>query len=128
MSQEPRLTACEGLWGEDRTALLRRTRLVLNVMRVPGEFIGLRLVMAIAAGAVVVSEPMTDPFPFVPGVHFVEAPLARLLDEARNLLEDEPRRRKVAEAGQALLEGQLTMTQSLQRVLFASPDSGTTSR
>jgi hypothetical protein len=122
IASEPRLTSWEGVWGEDRNALLRRTRIVVNVQRVAGTFFGLRLVMAIAAGAVVVSEPMTDPYPFVPGVHFVEAPLDRLLDEARDLLDDEPRRQRIAEAGQALLAAELTMTHSLERVLFGTPD------
>jgi hypothetical protein len=115
--EEPRLTVLDGVWGEERGDLLRRTRVVLNVGRTPGNFVGLRLVLAIAAGAVVVSEPMTDPFPFVAGVHFVEAPLDGLLDAARELCADEPRRRRIAEAGQQLLTSDLTMANCLRRAL-----------
>lgn len=117
--EEPRLTTSEGIWGQDRNALLRRARVVLNVQRVPGNFVGLRIVLSLAAGAVMVGEPMTDPHPFVPGVHFVSAPLDRLLDEARALLADEPRRRRMAEAGQELLLGELSMANCLSRVLGA---------
>ena len=75
------------------------------------------MVLALAAGAVVVSEPMADPFPFVPGVHFVEAPADGLLAAARDLIADEPRRRRIASAGQSLLAGDLAMAASLKRVL-----------
>jgi hypothetical protein len=116
-AQEPRLAVLDDVWGEERGRLLRRTRTVLNVARTPGNFVGLRLVLAIAAGAVVVSEPMTDPFPFVAGVHFVAAPLEGLLDAARELCADEPRRRRIAEAGQALLADELSMASCLRRAL-----------
>lgn len=111
------VTVVEGVWGDDRNSLLRRSRVVLQVHRFPGTFIGIRLVLALAAGAVVVSEPMRDPYPFVPGIHFIEAPLDRLPEEARALLADEPRRRRIAEAGQELLAGDLSMVRSLGRVL-----------
>jgi hypothetical protein len=116
-AEEPRLTVLDGVWGQERGDLLRRSRVVVSVARVPGNFVGIRLVLAIAAGAVVVSEPMTDPFPFVGGVHFVEAPLEGLLDAARELHADEPRRRRMAEAGQALLAGELSMARCLSRAL-----------
>jgi hypothetical protein len=111
------VTVAEDLWGESRTAMLRRTRVVVEVHRFPGTFVGIRLAMALAAGAAVVSEPMTDPCPFVPGVHFVEADVDRIADEARALLADERRRRCIVEAGQALLAEELTMTRSLAAVL-----------
>jgi hypothetical protein len=116
-AEEPSLTVLDGVWGEERGDLLRRSKVVLNVARTPGDFVGNRLVLAIAAGAVVVSEPMTDPFPFVAGVHFVEAPLEGLLDAARELHADEPRRQSIANAGQALLTGELSMVRCLSRTL-----------
>jgi hypothetical protein len=117
LASEPRLRMAEHVWGEERNLLLRRARVVVNVQRVEGTFIGLRLVLALAAGAVVVTEPMADPHPFVAGVHFVEAPLERLLPEARGLLADEARRQEIVAAGQELLAGELSMTRCLQRVL-----------
>lgn len=114
---EPRLHFLDGVWGAERGDLLRRSKIVLNVCRLPGDFVGVRLVLAMAAGAVVVSEPLTDPFPFVAGVHFVEAPLEGLLDAARDLEADEPRRRRIAAAGQSLLADELSMATCLSRAL-----------
>jgi hypothetical protein len=111
------LHIADGVWGHDRAALLRRTRVVVDIHRIPGNFVGMRLLLAIAAGAVVVTEPMTDPFPFVPGVHHLEATLEDLLPVAAELAGDDRRRADMVEAGQALLRGDLAMRVSLGRVL-----------
>jgi hypothetical protein len=105
------------VWGPERDALLRDSRAVLDVHRVPGNFIGLRLLLTLAAGAVLVTEPMDDPHPFVPGEHYISAPLASLPEELEAILRDEPRRRRIVEAGQALISGPLTMARSLRLVL-----------
>jgi hypothetical protein len=110
----------EASWGPERDALLRRTRVMLDVHRVPGNFVGLRLLLSLAAGVALVSEPMTDPWPFVPGVHFVEAQLEGLLDAGLALIDDEARRRAIVLAGQALIRDDLSMAASLRRVLDAS--------
>jgi len=62
--EELLLRILENVWGAERNALLRRSKVVLNVSWPPGDFIGLRIVLALAAGAVVVTEPLADPFPF----------------------------------------------------------------
>lgn len=108
-----------GTWGGERSILLRRARIVLNVQRVPGNFTGLRSVLAGAAGALVVSEPVTTPEPFVPGVHYVEAPAARLAATIHEVLADRPRRLAIARAAQALVVEELTMRRSAERLLAA---------
>jgi hypothetical protein len=107
----------ERMWGEERAALLRRTRVMVDVHRVPGNFVGLRLLLSLAAGVALVTEPMTDPAPFRSGVHYVEAPVESLLAVATALADDAPRRAALVEAGQALLRGELAMRRSLERVL-----------
>src|SRR5262245_46815343 len=56
----------EASWGAHRDALLRRTRVMLDVHRVPGNFIGLRMLLSLAAGVALVTEEITDPWPYVP--------------------------------------------------------------
>ena len=115
------LQIVEGVWGVEREALLRRTRVLVDVHRVRGNFVGLRLVLALAAGVVVVTEPMTDPFPFVPGVHYIEASTPELLGVASDLAADATRRAVIVEAGHDLLRGELAMRESLRRVLDIGP-------
>lgn len=117
------LQVVEGVWGEERASLLRRTRVLVDVQRIPGNFAGMRLLLAIAAGTALVTEPMTDPSPFIPGVHYLEAPSDRLLGVASELAADDRRRAALVDAGQALLRHELTMRGSLERVLAAAPAS-----
>jgi glycosyl transferase family 1 len=105
------------VWGEERRALLSSARVMLDVHRVPGNFGGLRILLALAAGAVLATELLDDPRPFVPGVHYVEAPLADLPAAIGALLADEPTRRRIAEAGQVFVSTELTMQRSLAAVL-----------
>lgn len=90
---------------------------MLDVHRVPGNFVGLRLLLALAAGAVLATEPLDDPRPFVPGVHYVEAPLPELPAAISAMLANEPMRRRIADAGQAFVSTDLTMERSLAAVL-----------
>jgi hypothetical protein len=113
----------EGVWGPARNTLLRRARVLVDVHRIPGNFVGMRLLLGLAAGAVVVTEPMADPAPFVPGVHYVEAPLSEVLDVATLLAADDARRTALVDAGQALLRDDLAMRTSLRRVLGVGADS-----
>lgn len=117
------LTTAEGVWGSERAALLRRTRVLVDVHRIPGNFVGLRLLLSLAAGAALVTEPMTDPGPFIPGTHYLEAPASRLIDVATDLAADEVRRARLVDAGQALLRDELTMRASLEQVLAIRPGS-----
>ncbi len=114
------LTIVEGVWGSERAALLRRARVVVDIHRIPGNFVGLRLLLTLAAGAVLVTEPMTDPWPFIPDVHYVEAQASDILGVACAVAEDGVRRVRLVEAGQALLRDSLTMQASLGRVLAAA--------
>src|SRR5436190_14174655 len=114
------LTVVEGAWGDERAALLRRTRVVVDVHRIPGNFVGLRLLLTLAAGAALVTEPMTNPWPFVAGVHYLEAPASDVFDVAAGLANEDAQRVRLVEAGQALLRGDLTMQASLERVLAAA--------
>jgi hypothetical protein len=107
----------DGVWGPERDAILGRSRTVVDIHRVPGNFTGLRFLTAFAAGAVLVTEPLDDPYPFVAGRDHIEAPADRLVDEVAALLDDEPARRTMAAVAQERLRGELSMRAILERVL-----------
>jgi hypothetical protein len=111
----------DGVWGAERGAILHRARVMVDVHRIPGTFVGIRLVLALAAGVAVVTEPMPDPRPFVDGVTHLEVPTEALLDTARALAADEPRRREIVAAGQALLADRLRLGDSIRAVIGSLP-------
>jgi hypothetical protein len=90
---------------------------VVDLQRVPGNFAGLRILLAGAGGAAYMSEPMVDPHPFAAGVDHVEAPAEALPSEIRTLLADEPRRCAMVRVLQHRMREDLSMETSLRQVL-----------
>jgi hypothetical protein len=113
------LQRLDGVWGAERDAILARTRVIVDIHRIPGNFTGLRFLTAIAAGAVLVTEPLDDPHPFVPGVDHIAVRIDDLPAAVAALVADEPKRLQIAASGQLRLVGDLSMRASLERVLAA---------
>jgi hypothetical protein len=113
------VVSLEGVWGAERNAILSRTKVVLDIQRIPGNFTGLRFLTSMAAGAVLVAEPIDDPHPFVPGVDHLEAPEGALAEVVASVVADQERWLEIASAGQARLTGELSMRASLEQVLAA---------
>lgn len=111
-SQSP----AKGYWGDARTTLLNRTRILLHIPRYPGHLSD-RFLMGMANGALVVSEPMVLPEPFQPGVHYVECTADRLPETVRAYLADGNARRRVVEAAHALVSAELTLDRTYARLL-----------
>jgi hypothetical protein len=85
-----------------RTELLQRARVVLNVLRFPWEFPGPRLFVSAACGALCVSNEAVQNEPFQPGLHFIRAPRARMAESISwYLTNEEERRRRAARALQS---------------------------
>ena len=105
------------VFGAERHALLARTRVVADVHRLPGTHPIFRFILATAAGAAIVSEPMAQPAPLVPGVHYVEAETGDLARAIVELLADEPRRQRMVEAAQQLLTTDLDLRRTLPLAL-----------
>jgi hypothetical protein len=104
-------------WGEDRTRLLNRVRVLLNVARRPGELSGLRLMLGMANGALVVSEPIYDSAPYIAGRHYLSAPLDDLPATIAGVLADEESRARLARAGHRFATTEVTLERSVMRVM-----------
>jgi hypothetical protein len=115
-------------WGEPRTQLLNRTKILLNLQRFPGELAGLRMILGMANKALVVSEPIYMPGPYVEGTHWVGATIERMPEVIAPYLADPARRRPLVEAGFDLVTRTLTLARSaahiVDMVLAAKPDCG----
>lgn len=104
-------------YGTDRRRVLERARVSMDVHRIPGGYPLYNFILASAAGAALVTEPLVRPEPLVPGVHYVEAGSSDLAKAARDLLLDEPRRLRIVEAAQALLTSDLDLRRNLESAL-----------
>lgn len=109
------------LYGEERTEMLNRTAVLLNVLRAPQDFVGQRLLLGAANGALVVSEPMTDASPFVPGRHFVSGSLSELADLAEHYARDATARQPITDEARRFVHDEMSAAATLARVLAALP-------
>jgi hypothetical protein len=105
------------LFGEPRVELLNRTKILLNLARQPGQLSGLRMILGMANGALVVSEPIWLADPYVPGQHFVQAPLDELPDLIRYYLEHEDERLTITERARRFVTTELNRAAGLDRLV-----------
>lgn len=104
-------------WGENRTHLINRAKIFLNLSRHEGQFSGERLILGMANRALVVSERMFRPEPFVPGTHYVAASLDEIPGLVERFLADAEAREQVAAAGHLFVTRDLTLGRSVARIV-----------
>lgn len=104
-------------WGDSRTELLNRTKIMLALARHRGQAADMRLFLGMANGAFVLSEPVYLPYPFEPGRHYVEAQIEEMAETARRYLADDEARRRIAAEGHAYVTQKLTLKRSLTNML-----------
>lgn len=104
-------------WGDSRTELLNRTKILLNLSRHPGLQNDVRLMIGMATGALVVSEPICYPEPYIPGQHYVEAPLDEMAHTIRRYADDASAREEITAAAHAFVTEELTMKKMFARQL-----------
>ena len=105
------------VFGHERTVLLNRTRVVLNVLREPWDNHSLRYFLAAPNRAVVVTEPTLPHTPFMPGVHLVSAPVEKLADTIAYYVEHDAERAQIADRAYELVTTELTMRRSVSDIL-----------
>lgn len=108
-----------GVWGEERNALLNRTKIYLSVYRHPSASSGLRFGLGMGNGAMVVSEPVADASPFVAGEHFVEAPVPHLAQAILQYLRDDDARSQICRAAARQLETHYSLIDSAAQMIAA---------
>jgi hypothetical protein len=107
-----------GCFGEERTCLLNRSRIVFDIPRLPWEMPLMRLLMSMSCGAVVVSSWTGDPAPFT-AANLVQAGEEKLAETIAWYLDHEDERRRIADAGAEFVTERLTLEQSVGTILRA---------
>jgi hypothetical protein len=103
-------------WGESRTRLINRAKIFLNVPRFAGQFALLRFALGACNKALVVSEPLYNSAPFVPGEHYVVATYPEMPGVIQFYLAHEEERRKIAENGYHLTVNKCLLSHSIDRL------------
>jgi hypothetical protein len=104
-------------FGDARTELLNRTKILLNLARFPGQHSGPRLTLGMANGALVISEPMYRDDPYVAGEHFISSSLEEMPETIRRFLADDEERERIARQGHDFVTTKLTMARSIEQLL-----------
>lgn len=108
-------------FGEDRTTLLNRARIVVNLHQYPWHLERIRMFLAMANGALLVSErPVADPEPFEVGTHLLAADTEGLADAIAGVLADAGRWTATTEAARRQFAAQpdyTALASHLQRLL-----------
>lgn len=104
-------------WGDARTQILNRTKIVLNIPRHPGLMAESRWPVTLATGALLLSEPVYLPEPYVPGKHYVEAPVDEMAATARRYLDDEDARLRITDEAHRFMTEELTLERSFAELL-----------
>lgn len=107
-----------GCFGEERTRLLNRTKVLLNFHKFPWEFPLMRLMMAMACGALVVSEQAETPPGFFDERHLVIRPLDGLLDAVVEHLQDDETRQRITAAAYRRVTAELTLERVMGEALL----------
>jgi len=104
-------------WGENQRQLLNRTKVLLNLQRHPGEFSGMRMLLGMTNRALVISEPVDLPEPYVPGRHYIEATVEQMPAVIRFYLEHPDERELIVSEAYRFVSEELTMQASVNRIL-----------
>jgi hypothetical protein len=103
--------------GDERSRLLRRTKIVVNLMRQPWDCNILRFYLSAPNRTLMITEPILRHTPVQPGVHLVEAPFAQLADTIARYLSDDKAREHISNAAYELVTKELTMANGIRRIL-----------
>ena len=107
----------KALWGDERTRFLNRTKIVVHLQRYPGKVASKRFILAMANGALVISEPSYRADPFVDGQHFISAPIEKMPDAIRYYLAHPEERERITATAHRFVTQEVTWVRTMSRVL-----------
>jgi hypothetical protein len=106
-----------GCFGEERTLLLNRSKIILNLQKYPWEFPVIRLLMAMGCKTLVVSERATDPGPFVHGRHVIVRDAPELGEALIRYLEKDAERSRIVDEAHSFVTEHFTLASLLSDAL-----------
>jgi hypothetical protein len=105
------------VFGEKRTILLNRTKIVLNLLREKWDDNSMRYFLAAPNRALIITEPTLPHTPFLAGMHLVEAPIDQIADSICYYLSHEEERRRIVDQAHQLVTTDLTLRKAVGQIL-----------
>ena len=106
------------VFGEERTTLLNRSKIVVNIMRKKWDNNAGRFYLAALNRALLITEPMLPHNIFIlPGVHLIESPIDQLVSTIVYYIDHEDEREKIATQAQQLVTKEITVQNTLTKIL-----------
>ena len=111
------------IFGEERTELLNRTKVVLNLLRQNWDNNSMRLFLAALNRALIISETMLPHNPaFVEGKHMIEAPINQLTETIVYYLSHDSERQQITDEAYKLVTEKITTQNTLGWILDIAID------
>ena len=108
------------IYGEERTQILNRTKITLNLLRTWYDENSLRICMAAPNRSLFLTEPLLPHVPqYKAGTHYVAATIEEMADTIMYYLEHEAERQQIVENAYQLLMTDVTMYNSVQHIMEA---------
>jgi len=108
-------------YGDARTELLNRTRVLVNLHNYPWNPAWIRFHLATLCGAAVASEPMDDTEPYVPGRDYLSALVSDLPAALARLLHDEAERQRLVDSATRICQSRLTLAATIDQLRELAP-------
>jgi spore maturation protein CgeB len=106
-------------YGEERTLLLNRSKIIINLQKYPWEFPVIRLLMAMGCKTLVVSERAKDPGPFVHGRHVIVRDAPDLGEALVRYLEQDEERSRIVDEAHSFVTEHFTLASLLSDALIS---------
>jgi hypothetical protein len=107
------------VFGRDRSVLLNRAKIMLNIMRQPWDDPVFRLLLAAPNGSMLLSETVlpTSCGPFRPNEHFAMSNVRDLADAIEHYVARDDERRRISESAYAYVTSEVTMANMARLVV-----------
>jgi spore maturation protein CgeB len=106
------------IYGDERMEILNKTWFVININSSGAtDELSIRYFISGANGAVVLSEPGLNKYPFKDGEHFVESTIKEMPDKICYYMNHPDEWQKISENMSQLLQNELTLEKSLEKIL-----------
>lgn len=105
------------VYGEERTVLLNRTKIMVNLVRARHDDNSMRYPLAAHNRVLLVSEPTLPHTFFEPGVHLVEVPVEQMADTICYYLEHDDERQSIVESAYQMVASNSQPGQAIAQVI-----------